>query len=119
MHWSDFFRRYTYRFRTDTKKAPAGARADLAHSATSKVICTSSPKGRLSHKIQHTSVIMINNSDSSTILSSNLRTGQEIRIFYCKFWAEQHIISYSHFLIHQSQLMNLDMALIQLHHHLK
>ena len=40
------------------------------------------------HKIQHTPVIMINNKDSGTILPSNLRTGQEIRIFYCKFRAE-------------------------------
>ena len=44
------------------------------------------------HKIQHTPVIMINNKDSGTILPSNLRTGQEIRIFYCKFRAEQHSI---------------------------
>ena len=71
------------------------------------------------HKIQHTPVIMINNKDSGTILPSNLRTGQEIRIFYCKFRAEQHIISYSHFLIHQSQLMNLDMALSEASHRLK
>ena len=35
---------------------------------------------------------MINNKDSSTILPSNLRTGQEIRIFYCKFRAWQRII---------------------------
>ena len=49
------------------------------------------------HKIQHTPVIMINNKDSSTILPSNLRIGQEIRIFYCNFRAEQHIISYSYF----------------------
>lgn len=35
---------------------------------------------------------MINNKDSGTILPSNLRTGQEIRIFYCKFRAERHII---------------------------
>ena len=44
------------------------------------------------HKIQHTPVILINNSDSSTILPSNLRTGQEIRIFYCKFRAWPYII---------------------------
>ena len=35
---------------------------------------------------------MINNKDSGTILPSNLRTGQEIRIFYCKFRAWPYII---------------------------
>ena len=35
---------------------------------------------------------MINNKDSGTILPSNLRTGQEIRIFYYKFRAWPYII---------------------------
>ena len=58
------------------------------------------------HKIQHTPVIMINNKDSGTILPSNLRTGQEIRIFYCKFRLSNIVSELKRLPIRQWNLFN-------------